>query len=385
MSQGLSGNRQETGQERTPGVPGGTEELRERQPHDFEPACRRMEWLDPFYKEVWEEAYAKAIPISGTFELTPRCNFECRMCYVHLKPERIPEFGRELSAKEWIRIAGEAREAGTTWLCVTGGEPLMHPEFETIWRELTGMGFFITLQTNASMITRRMAELFEECPPKGVKVTLYGSGDGVYERVCRVKDGFTRVDQGIQRFMELGIPVQLISTVIRQNVEDVQRMAFYAYSHRLPWMATGGIKPSVRGADSQAREVRVQEKTDEHLRQEIRWRMEKAPVNIARKPCTYCKDYRLGYWVTWNGEMRFCSFMNEPHIDVKEQAFAKAWEELIRYQEALDWPQECKTCEAQSVCFKCAGTLAAECGSAERVSEEFCSKVRKIYREVRGV
>ena len=39
--------------------------------HEFEPACRRMEWLDPFYKAVWEKAFAEAIPISGTFELTP--------------------------------------------------------------------------------------------------------------------------------------------------------------------------------------------------------------------------------------------------------------------------------------------------------------------------
>ena len=56
---------------------------------DFEPACRRMEWLDPFYKQVWEKAFAEGIPISGTFELTPRCNFNCKMCYVHLQPEEI--------------------------------------------------------------------------------------------------------------------------------------------------------------------------------------------------------------------------------------------------------------------------------------------------------
>ena len=47
---------------------------------DFEPACRRIEWLDPFYKQVWEKAFAEGIPISGTFELTPRCNFRCKMC-----------------------------------------------------------------------------------------------------------------------------------------------------------------------------------------------------------------------------------------------------------------------------------------------------------------
>lgn len=352
--------------------------------YEFEPACRRMEWLDPFYKAVWEKAFADAIPISGTFELTPRCNFNCRMCYVHLKPEQIPGYGRELTAKEWIRIAREAKEAGTTWLCVTGGEPLMHPEFETIWKELSQMGFFITLQTNASLIQGKMARLLEEYPPRGVKITLYGSNDEVYEQVCQVKEGFTRADQGIRNLAEMKIPVQLISTVIRQNEEDVKKMAFYAYLHKLPWMATGGVKASVRNPDSQAREVRVQEKLDQQKKAEIQYRLEKAPVNIERKPCTYCKDYRLGYWVTWNGEMRFCSFMNEPNIPIREQAFLKSWQELIAYEEALEWPKECKTCEAQKACVKCAGTLAAECGSPHQVTEEFCDSVKKYYIEGKG-
>src|SRR5699024_8017838 len=131
-------------------------------------------------------------------------------------------------------------------------------------------------------------------------------------------------------------------------------------------------------------EVRVQEKLDEQKRAEIQYRLEKAPVNIERKPCTYCKDYRLGYWVTWNGEMRFCSFMNEPNIPVRDQAFLKSWQELIAYEEALEWPEECKTCEAQKVCFKCAGTLAAECGSPHQVTEEFCNSVKKYYNKEKG-
>lgn len=352
--------------------------------YEFEPACRRMEWLDPFYKAVWEKAFADAIPISGTFELTPRCNFNCRMCYVHLKPEQIPQYGRELTAKEWIRIAKEAKEAGTTWLCVTGGEPLMHSEFATIWKELSQMGFFITLQTNASLIQGKIARLLEEYPPRGVKITLYGSNDEVYEQVCQVKEGFTRVDQGIRNLAEMKIPVQLVSTIIRQNEEDVKKMAFYAYLHKLPWMATGGVKASVRNSNSEAREARVQEKLDQQKKAEIQYRLEKAPVNIERKPCTYCKDYRLGYWVTWNGEMRFCSFMNEPNIPIREQAFLKSWQELIAYEEALEWPKECKTCEAQKACVKCAGTLAAECGSPHQVTEEFCNSVKKYYNEEKG-
>mgnify|MGYP000470756766 CR=1 FL=1 len=202
-----------------------------------------MEWLDPFYKAVWEKAFVDAIPISGTFELTPRCNFRCRMCYVHLEPSEIPKYGKELTAREWIRIAKGAKEAGTTWLCITGGEPLMHPEFRTIWRELSQMGFFITLQTNASMIDGKFEKLLEAFPPRQVKITLYGTNNDVYEQVCRIPGGFTKVDRGIQRLKEMRIPIQLVSTIIRQNEEDVKRMAFYAYCNQLPWTMTAGSNP----------------------------------------------------------------------------------------------------------------------------------------------
>lgn len=351
---------------------------------EFEPACRRMEWLDPFYKAVWEKAFADAIPISGTFELTPRCNFNCRMCYVHLTSDQIPRYGRELTAKEWIRIAEEAKEAGTTWLCITGGEPLMHPEFATIYRELAQMGFFLTLQTNASLIKGKYADLLAQYPPRGVKITLYGSNDEVYREVCQVEKGFTRVDEGIRTLLDMKIPVQLVSTVIRQNEEDVKKMAFYAYLHKLPWAATGGIKKSVRGAERETDQLIVKEKIDESLRKQIRLRLEGKPVDIERKPCTYCKDYRLGYWVVWNGELRFCSFMSEPNILIKNMPFSKAWKELIQYEENLDWPNECKNCRANQVCFKCAATLATECGSVHQVSEKFCDKIKKCFDEEKG-
>lgn len=352
--------------------------------NEFEPACDRMEWLDPFYKAVWEKAFAEAIPISGTFELTPRCNFDCRMCYVHLKESQIPHYGKELSAKEWIRIAHEAKEAGTTWLCITGGEPLMHREFETIWKEISQMGFFITLQTNASLIRGRTAELLAQYPPRSAKVTLYGSNNEVYEKVCGVKEGFSLVDEGLKTLWELKIPIQLLSTIIRQNQSDVPRMAYYAYLHKLPWMATVSVKPSVRGSENDIEAERLTEKIEEIRKKEIQHFMDQ-PVDINRKPCTYCKDYRLGYWVTWNGEMRFCSFMNEPNILVMEKGFQESWKELIEYEESLIWPRECYECEANKICLKCVGVLNAECGSCDKVRETFCRKYKKYMDEFREV
>ena len=353
--------------------------------NEFEPACRRMEWLDPFYKAVWEKAFEKAIPISGTFELTPRCNFNCRMCYVHLKNDEIPHYGRELTAKEWLRIAEEAKQAGTTWLCITGGEPILHPEFPEIWEKLSQMGFFLTLQSNASLISGKIADLLEKYPPRRVKVTLYGADDDIYESVCGVKNGFSRVNDGIHTLMSLGIPVSLVSTIIRQNQEAVQKMAYYAYRHRLQWVPTTRVRASLRGGDTDVTGLRVNEMQEKHRCKEIQRRIrEKDFFDPKRKPCTYCKDYRVGYWVLWDGNMRFCSFLDKPDISVRELSFQEAWKQLQVYEEALEWPDQCKECSAKNVCFKCIATLATESGSIDRVPEKHCNAIRNLYEKNKG-
>ena len=51
---------------------------------------------------------AAGVPVSGTFELTPRCNLRCRMCYVRMTPEQMKPFGKEKTAKEWLEIARQA-------------------------------------------------------------------------------------------------------------------------------------------------------------------------------------------------------------------------------------------------------------------------------------
>lgn len=337
----------------------------------FEPACRKMEWLDPFYRQVWEKAFADAIPISGTFELTARCNFNCRMCYVHLPASQIPKHGKELTAEEWIRIAREAKEAGTTWLCITGGEPLMHPEFETIWQELTRMGFFITLQTNASLLTR-YESLFEQCPPRACKITLYGSDDQVYREVCRVEHGFTEADAGIQMLKQMKIPVELVGTVIRQNFDDVGNMMGYAVKNRLQWIPNINVRTAGRGVDVDMEHLRIKLPQTANDGQQKKKIVRQDP---ARKPYTYCRDFRVGYWIVWNGYMRFCSFMNGPDIPVRNRSFRECWKELCEFWAGLEWPTECGTCEYKESCARCAALFDIEDGKL-KIRNEFCKKER---------
>ena len=64
-------------------------------------------------------------PISGTFELSPMCNFSCKMCYIRRSPEEVSRLGGLQSPAQWLDWAREARNAGMLWLLLTGGDPFL--------------------------------------------------------------------------------------------------------------------------------------------------------------------------------------------------------------------------------------------------------------------
>ena len=71
-----------------------------------------MEKWASYRERLQREAKKNLVPDSGTFELTPLCNFNCKMCYVHLKPEEMKLQGRLRTKKEWISLAKELKEKG---------------------------------------------------------------------------------------------------------------------------------------------------------------------------------------------------------------------------------------------------------------------------------
>lgn len=330
--------------------------------------------------QMHHRAYEDATPIQATFELTPRCGFNCRMCYVHLSPERIPfvGYGRELTCEEWLELGRQAADMGVLELCITGGDPICHPDFPAIWTGLAQMGFRLTLQTNASGLTEDLLGLLDEYPPEMVKITLYGSNDQVYREVCRVERGFTRTDAGIQALKARGHAIQLVTTFIQQNREDAQNLAAYAKDNDLPWYYSAACYPSLRGADSEAEYCAIP-MWDEAGAEELckLWNGMK-PNNDDDIPAQRCSGYRTAFNISWDGNMRFCLFLNEPNLSVVGRNLKECWQELLEFWESLRWPKECYTCDYRSRCRRCLAHLACLSGGLGRLNRDYCEKIRRI-------
>ena len=165
-------------------------------------------------------ACANGIPLAGTFELTPRCNFNCRMCYVHLTPEEQRRRGAELTADAWLAIAEQARSQGMLFLLLTGGEPLIRADFRYLLTELKKMGLMVSINSNASLIDDDWLDFFRHEPPSRMNITLYGGCNETYERLCG-RPMYDRVVRNIRALKALGIGVKLNASMTPYNVEDM--------------------------------------------------------------------------------------------------------------------------------------------------------------------
>ena len=103
----------------------------------------------PIEPKITEYLYKKAalagVPLSGTFELTPLCNMDCKMCYVKLTACQQSKIRPLATASAWLSLAKKLKKEGMLYLLLTGGEPFLHPEFREIMQGLHEMGLLITI------------------------------------------------------------------------------------------------------------------------------------------------------------------------------------------------------------------------------------------------
>ena len=98
---------------------------------------------------LFRKASQNRIPLGGTFELSPVCNFSCRMCYVRKTRKELDKEGKkERTAEEWIELGRKCRDAGMLYLLLTGGEPFLYPDFNYLYEILQDMGLVLSINTN---------------------------------------------------------------------------------------------------------------------------------------------------------------------------------------------------------------------------------------------
>ncbi len=352
---------------------------------------------------LYSKASRMMIPLSGTFELSPVCNFSCRMCYVRKTQKEVEKSPRRImNLEDWRRIAREARDAGLLYLLLTGGEPLLWPDFWTLYDELIDMGFVVSVNTNGSLIDEAAIAHFKRKPPQKISITLYGANDATYQRLCGVDGVFSKVDQAIRGLSAAGITVKLNCSVTPDNAKDLDWIMEYAKERDLTLAASAYMFPPVRrdpGMVGKNARFTPEEAAAHHIRYVSFDRSEekihaylKGILDGYDNPpgldegCVdpvdgqiRCRAGKASFWITWDGWMTPCGLMPEPKADLQNQSFAQGWQALTEWSGALRLSGLCEKCPDRKICHPCAAIAYAETGTTEGVPRYKCRVTQAMY------
>lgn len=333
-----------------------------------------------------KQALERRIPLNGQFELTNRCNLQCKMCYICTPPNDKASLSGERTAEEWIHLAKEARDAGMLYILLTGGEVFLRRDFSRIYEEISQMGLVITIYTNATLITREIAGFLGRIPPSMVEVTLYGASPETYERVCGHAEGYENAIRGIDLLLAEGIKLRLRTTIIRNNVQDFDDMALIAEKRGLPFGIVDYVIPRREGnyinPDAERLSPRelseFQSYFESYCKNKLGY-VERIQENVYTDNRQYdinnpffCGAGRSDFWVTWNGRMTPCGVVDTPAVLPFETGFGSAWKELQEICTTVPVCNECINCSLKDYCLTCPARLKCETHSYSEPAQYLC-------------
>jgi MoaA/NifB/PqqE/SkfB family radical SAM enzyme len=353
------------------------------------------------------------LPLGGTIDLTYRCNNACRHCWLCL-PVDAPEKKNELTVDEIRRIVDDARAMGCRRWSISGGEPMLRPDFPEIFDYLTRKAISYSLNTNGTLITPEIARLLTR---KGRKmIALYGATAEVYDHVTRHPGGFEKLMQGFEYLKEAGAGfiVQLIP--MQANFHQWDEMIALARSLSkhwrcgAPWLFLSRDGSKQRNKEIQAQRLSPSDVVDldqpAPTYSELTAELEKTERGMGgtghiETVCgavdegddrlfAKCIEGRREFHVDAYGRMSWCcGFIKDPALsyDVRQGSFAEAWDVFIpscadKVRGGEEWRAHCGSCESRRDCRWCAVYAYLETGRYSAPIPYLCA-VAKEAREFR--
>jgi len=344
--------------------------------------CPHLEPVEngEFLKKVEAKMASQRIPFSGSLEVTFRCNLRCVHCYVGDFRSGV-QSKAELSTAEMRKILDQIADAGCLDLLLTGGEPLMRPDFLDIYTYAKQKGLMLTLFTNGSLLTPKIVDYLGNWPPQSVEITLYGYSQQTYERVTGISGSHARCMRGIELLLHQGIPLKLKTMLLTLNQHELDDMKHFSESLGVKFRYDPLINAGFDGGKDQLNfRLSPKELVETDLRDDARV---VDLIDLARRYEGYVPDTRYLYscgaglnsfHIDPFGRMSVCMLARARSYDLRNGNFLEGWEHFFPLERKLPASSDsrCAGCSLRATCPQCPGWAQVESGDAEQAVDFLC-------------
>jgi len=354
---------------------------------------------------LWEKIKKKRVPISFNLEVTARCNLNCRHCCINLPVGDKEARAREMNVAEIIDLARQSVEMGSLWCLITGGEPLLRPDFAEIYLRLKSLGLLISVFTNATLINDDHIALFKKYPPRDIEVTVYGVTKETFGAVTRRPGSFNAFMNGLGKLRDNAINVRFKAMAIQSNFHEQEAIAAFCRSYTKDFFR---FDPQLHlrfdGDPFRNEEIKAERLTPEQVvaleeadeeRIETLCRCSSAYINekFTKYSCDHlfhCGAGNSNYDVSFDGRFRLCSSLwaEGTTYDLRKGTLNEAWIDFVPAvrdlrSQSKEFLQTCRKCALVNLCIWCPAHAHLETGELDGVTPYFCEVAHRRAENIK--
>lgn len=324
-------------------------------------------------------------PLNVTIEISHRCPLTCAHCYNNLPMADRQARSSELSYQEHCRILDEITEAGCFWLLYTGGEIFARRDFLDIYTYAKQKGLLITLFTNGTMITPRIADYLTKWRPFSIEITLYGHTRETYESLTGIPGSYDRCRRGIRLLMERNLPLKLKTVGVSFNKHEIWDMKRWVEEDLgLNFKFDSMINPRIDCSQSPL----ATRLTPEEI---VALDLEDPGRKSAWTEHTQASVDRMHLWADGDevyqcggairscsidpyGKLRLCVLSQRDSYDLREGSFREGWEDYlfqVRHKKRTRLTK-CVACGLREMCGMCPANGELENEDPEQPVDFLC-------------
>ena len=337
------------------------------------------------------------VPLNGVIETTFRCNLRCIHCYVNEAAGDASEIARELDTPRLLKLVDEIADQGCLFLLLTGGEVFLRPDFEEVYLRAIRRGLLVTIFSNGTLITDRIADLLAEHPPLLVEVSVYGHTKATYEAVTQIPGSFEKCRAGIARLVERGVPMKLKTMALTVNQHEVHEMEQFAKDLGSSFRFDGFLNPRVDCGANRNGQLQLTPEQVVALELENPERMAgykefcertcQPQEGVATEFVYSCGAGENSFTVDPYGNLQMCQLSRRHAFDLKDGGtFDSGWNDFFPKLRARKWQHNdvCRKCNLMPLCQNCPGAAEMETGDIEGLIPHVCELTHLRAHAVMG-
>jgi radical SAM protein with 4Fe4S-binding SPASM domain len=308
------------------------------------------------------------------WNLTRRCNLECAHCYISAGPHE--DAAADLRTDECLRIAGEILAVNPAPLFIlSGGEPLLRDDLETIASFASSHGATVVVGTNGTLLTDARIASLMAAGVTGVAVSIDSLDSHRHDAFRHGPGAFEATSAAIARLRAHRLDFIVQTMVTRKSRSELGQLADWAAEQGAVSFNAYFLVATGRGArlsDLTAEEyegaltelvvhhrrhlgrMMVRAKCAPHFMRLVHQLAPESPIAdySTRCPCgtQYCR-------ITPDGQLTPCPYVPTSAGDLHTQSFADIWREAPLFRELRGGGDmlggRCGRCEYRAVCGGC--------------------------------